>query len=574
MRGGLAKWLLAQHGPAWSFNYWAAGAPERAATTYPDDLDDTFCALGGLYLHDPKLIDAAALGKIVRLLLATESKVGGPYRTWLVGPEAAKHWRDVDVAVNANVAYFLRLAASPLPNLTHYMEQAVQRQRYASPYYPSAYPIMYYLARAYRGPAQPKLAAQILALKTPAGHWGSPLQTALMLSALHELGDTEPQPQAMSYILRAQQADGSWPAEPFWLEVRGTYSGSPELSTALILEALSAEVRAGVPAPASGADAHGDALCASIITQANQAAAALPLALRSLAVPTFRRMVAGDHNREIMLLAHFFAQSLRGPSAPSAGVLQHLGLANLYGWTAYTIYDDILDDGGDVRLLSLANTTLRWSLHEFQLAVPDAAFQGVVARTFTAIDAANAWEMLHCRFGVSGGDVSVGSLPHYGNLGKLAERSLGHALAPLGVLAARGTPPESPPAQLLLRALKHYLIARQLGDDMRDWEPDLRAGQCSFVVAMLLRQLGVQPGVHSLRTLIPAMQAEARRRTLHDVGQQVLQHIALAQANLQKSKLVVDGSPVGRLLDDLHSATNLTLREHAEAKVFLRAYNS
>ncbi len=183
IRTRLASWLLDQKSDTWSFNYWAKAAPQRATLTYPDDLDDTFCALLGLYLHDPALVPEAALGSVVRLLLATEDQVGGPYRTWLVSRDVPAVWQDVDLAVNSNIACFLEQVGSPLPNLDAYMQAAIVAGKLQSPYYPSAYPVLYYLARAYHGTARQVLMSRLYQLKHN-GRWGTPLQTALVLTAL------------------------------------------------------------------------------------------------------------------------------------------------------------------------------------------------------------------------------------------------------------------------------------------------------------------------------------------------------------------------------------------------------
>jgi hypothetical protein len=43
VRERTADWLLTQHGPQWSYNYWALDEPERKVRSYPDDWDDTSC---------------------------------------------------------------------------------------------------------------------------------------------------------------------------------------------------------------------------------------------------------------------------------------------------------------------------------------------------------------------------------------------------------------------------------------------------------------------------------------------------------------------------------------------------
>ncbi|HVX56564.1 MAG TPA: hypothetical protein VHA37_02425, partial [Candidatus Saccharimonadales bacterium] len=45
IRRPLAKFLLQQRDANWSFNYWTRQSPDRLTQPYPNDLDDTFCAL-------------------------------------------------------------------------------------------------------------------------------------------------------------------------------------------------------------------------------------------------------------------------------------------------------------------------------------------------------------------------------------------------------------------------------------------------------------------------------------------------------------------------------------------------
>jgi plasmid stability protein len=576
LRNPLAGWLLAQKSASWAFNYWAADAAERQTMPYPDDLDDTFCALIGLYRHDRTLIDAEALGRIVRLLLAAENKVGGPYRTWLVPPGADAVWQDVDLAVNSNIAYFLQLVAQPLPNLTACMDAAITAERYTSPYYPSPVPLWHYLARAYHGRQTAQLKRHIL----QAGHsgtWGSPLHTALAIRALRQLGEPAPA-SALHYLHRTQQPDGSWPAETYCLDPArdGTqyYSGAASLTTAFVLAALSVPPTASRRAPPpdhEALDLHG-----TITRDAGAAFQALPgSTLRSYARATLRRMVRGDHNREIALLPLFVARSLQNVPRPPQKLLCSLGLANLYGWAAYTIYDDFLDASGDIRLLPVANVALRKSHQQFLNAVPGGrAYRTFVHDIFNRIDAANAWEATHCRFVVHGKQISLGHLPRYGGGAQLAERSLGHALPAIAILAHADISPDDERAQALLAALKHYLIARQLGDDLLDWQADLYAGTCTFVVAALLRGAGVAPGTYPLAKLVPRLHREFTRSTLPATSKAIRRHTAAARRLLASSTVIATGTPIAKLVDHLEQLAAQQIQTQKDTQAFLRSYNS
>ncbi|HSW66257.1 MAG TPA: hypothetical protein VLI54_03925 [Bacillota bacterium] len=576
VRADIAAWLLRQRSKAWSFNYWAANAPERNTLPYPDDLDDTFCALLGLRLHDAALVPEAALGCAVRLLLATETKVGGPYRTWLVEADAPAVWQDVDLAVNSNIACFLEQVGSPLPNLTAYMQSALVNGTLRSPYYPSEYPLLYYLARAYRGTARQTLVTRLLQLQHN-GYWDTPLQTALALTALHRLGELAPHQDAVMYLRGQQLPDGSWPAEGFCFDPaqkgKQYVNGSAALTTAFVLEALVCS-RPAKPeyidrVPMEGGGELEQRIRGQAATQSSQ----LPTVLRVELEALLSGLMRGSDGQEVMLLPSLFARSLRKPPNIRQATLVELGLANVYGWLAYTVFDNFLDDEGTPRQLPAALTALRQSVASFWRARPkDQAFQAVVGSMFNTIDAANAWELRHCRFVVGDGNITIGRLPDYRPAARLFERSLGHALTPIAVLAAAGYSPSSPQTGHVVRAFQHYLAARQLNDDLHDWEQDMSRGQVSYVVAGILRELQVAPGDYALVTLVPRMRTRFWNHTLLNICDVVVRHTKQARRELRLSGACRDDSPLHELLNRLDATAARTRTEQSGAEAFLAAY--
>ncbi|HEY1074481.1 MAG TPA: prenyltransferase/squalene oxidase repeat-containing protein, partial [Patescibacteria group bacterium] len=212
----LVSFLLSQKTPSGSFNYWDRNDPITQTLPYPDDLDDTFCALAALHRANKKGTNGKTLAQAVTLLALTEIKEGGPYKTWLVPDNAAAVWHDVDPAVNSNIAYFLSLQEVELVSLVELTENAIQSANYTSPYYPNEYPLFYFISRWYRGRLLTSLADAILSRQLSDGSWGSPLKTALALTSLLRL--TLPVPkihQAVSFLCKTQNSDGSWEAEGF-----------------------------------------------------------------------------------------------------------------------------------------------------------------------------------------------------------------------------------------------------------------------------------------------------------------------------------------------------------------------
>lgn len=580
VRARAAGFVRAQAGPQGSYNYWAKRVKERRSLPYPDDLDDTFCALAALYSHDPAMVDASVLARATKLLLATESAVGGPYRTWLVSADSEPIWLDIDIAVNANVAYFLTLLESPLPKLTSFLDDAVRAGvgKLRSPYYPSAYIPAYYIARGYNGRQQSELIKILRGLLERAG---TELETALCVSSLARLGVTTGLDKAIGVLLDAQGVDGAWPVAAFCLDPaldgQAYYNGAPALTTAFVLEALQLHSRTSNE-PGSLVEKHGARLSsgndAVILKMAEDQCRSLGPDLRAAIRKLLRLIAKSKNGPEITGLASSFRESLEKPPRRLPNdFVEKLGLANLYGWLAYTIYDDFLDEEGKPELISVANVAMRRSLDNYFQALPsDTAFHRLVRQTFDTIDSANAWELAHCRFAVRGKRLVVGTLPGYGNLSKLAERSIGHALSPLAVLAAAGQGPDTAAARNLLKAFRHYLIARQLNDDAHDWPEDLQNGHITAVVARLLAEMKIKPGEHAIDDLLSAGRPQFWRSTLPGVCQLMRRHVRLSRQALKAAAVLKPDNAVARLLDNLDKSIDDTLAQQGQAETFLKHY--
>ncbi|HUC89895.1 MAG TPA: hypothetical protein VMR45_03770 [Patescibacteria group bacterium] len=570
IRQRLACWLNGQKSGIWSFNYWSKQSPERKTSPYPDDLDDTFCALIGLYMHDPKLVDASALGNIVKLLIANESQVGGPYRTWLAPEDSPDIWLDTDLAVNSNIACLLRIVAQPLPNLDKMLERAIDNRCFGSPYYPSSLPVLYYVARAYRGQKQQALAQYIASLD-----WDTPQKCAIAISAANKLGGVS-DPRKIRALLDTQRPDGSWPAEAFCYEPerlgRPYYYGAPALTTALAIEALSCQEHRQAAKQPRAANSQAKNY-KKLLFLAKQELSRLGDSLRVRSTATVDFMAKSDTTKEILLMPQLFAGSLSKLPEISEETFAQLSMASLYGWMAYTIYDDFLDGEGEPELLPVANVALRDSLEAFERAIPgDSAFQRQVRCTFDTIDNANSWEVTNCRCPVTKNTITIGRIPRYGAGHNLADRSLGHTLTPQAIMVLSGQSLSSTKTASVQSGLCHYLIARQLLDDAHDWEDDVRNGHISYVVAAILLGLHLKPGTYQLDDLVPKLQHQFWHHTLQKTCNHIEQHLNSARQKFDQSQLIKPESPLISLLDKLSTTVKHTRAEQDQAEDFLKAY--
>ncbi|MDD3003090.1 MAG: hypothetical protein PHS06_04470, partial [Candidatus Shapirobacteria bacterium] len=458
----LVDFLLSQKSDYWSFNYWKRQAKESKRMPYPDDLDDTFCALSGIYKYDSKLIDGAAMAKIVTLLTTMEKKEGGPYKTWLVSESVDEAWKDVDLAVNSNIGYFLSLQEIELENINKLIKLAIEKKDLISPYYPSIYPIVYFISRFFFGKTECKKLVKIILMKKNDDNWGNPLDTALAISALLNLGmDPKKVRSSINYLIKNQKKNGSWKTSAFCIDPainRETYyAGSMALTTAFCVEALNKYFLKTVSNLVQKKDKVADEIHQEILQIANNRTKFLS------------KIPERNCKKSITLLPYIFYKSLgKNGEKVSKKLIVQCGLANLYGWIAYTIYDDFLDGDGDKKTLSMANVCLRELALIYNSILPKTDFADVFNKTMDEIDVANYWEVVNC--------YDDRKLPNYGDYFQLAKKSLGHALGSVAILYSLGFNKNSPEVKNVWSFFKHYLISRQLNDDAHDWEDDLKKG--------------------------------------------------------------------------------------------------
>lgn len=576
-----AHFLLQEKNSGWSWNYWMRSSKEYTTKPYPDDLDDTFMALGALAEYNRKLVDGEALASIIPLLTNLEIQEGGPYRTWLTGKDSAEKWKDVDLAVNSNIAYFLSLMGIKLPNIERLIDDAIKNNSPASPYYPSLIPVAYFISRSYRGSYQKDLAEMVASYLENLSDAATSLEQAMSISTLINLGFAESDLDRQISRLTSTILRGSYQPYAFCIDPardnRPCYAGASSLTAAFCIEAigkysrLKSLYKGNQTEPARKiAPLH-----ENILALAKSEQIAIPSELQKIAIEQIEKTT---DEKITFTVYEFHALLKKSGSAIRAEAIQQLSLANLYGWMAYTIYDDFLDGEGDPLLLSAGNLFLRKLAHIYSGLEKD--IPGVwklFTETMDNIDDANVWEQKHCR-----GDEKTltlpGNLPYFRNYENLANRSMGHALGVLAQLLATGYLPGSSEYINTSEFFRYYLIARQLHDDAHDWADDLAHGRITSAGAMILSEFQEQQGglseACSLSDIMPYLQELFWNRTISVMVQKILEHINMARATRKKSKLLDEANFMEEALKELEQqALNVTAKRE-QAITFLEHYRT
>lgn len=494
------------------------------------DFDKTLCdidtravfhALAALYEYDPSLILPDTLAKCTAFLTTHELATGGPYVNALSKVQTA------DLATNISISRFIHDVGGPFPTLLSYIDANSADEVERSRYFVSAWPLRIQLAKMHR---------------------------------------------AAGVDVSDGQGDGSssqdhtpitdWAYRNPWRPSDALY-GMEALTLARNLPEAVPVPAVEITTPNTWQRPHAELVRRAMTYYDNTAVTAgMQRALS--------RVARADRSYEIGLLALRFAPSLKDKQ-PSKDTLEDLGIANLYNWAAYTIYDDILDDDAESSQLPIANIALRRSVQLFSKAVPIDSYKSIVHEIFNTVDAANIWELAHCRFPVHNDTISINSLPDYDRLQNLYGRSLTHSLPVIGTLIAAGVPSESDMLTAVTNAFKQYLIVRQLSDDLHDWQEDLEEGHMSFVVSSLLRHAHVMPGNYALHTLIPNLQQVYFQKTLSAIGKSMLKRSAEAHTLLRSVSLPLN-TVIDKLIDGYEQSTHRMLDEHQRMTSFLKAY--
>ena len=251
----------------------------------------------------------------------------------------------------------------------------------------------------------------------------------------------------------------------------------------------------------------------AVLTRARHTVAGyLPL-LRSLAEPLHPQWGESSFSRIVALLPYWVAElldqtlPLEGSPSPSRpDETETLALANLLGWWSHLIQDGLLDRELDpVELLPLSMALHASAVHLLTQLLPGhQSFWEAFERLSLTSSEACAWEqqrrleyLIDLDAAGPGPVDQDACAPGSTDLERLADRSSLLQLAVVAQFSLLGIEQEHPVCTALTEMLRHYAIARQIGDDRSDWAEDLQNGQLNHVSSRLARRMLASGAIES-----------------------------------------------------------------------------
>jgi hypothetical protein len=486
---------------------------------FSDNVGVNFLVFSALLEYNPEIIDGSALAKILMILTSAEAKEGGPYYSSVQKQDA-----EVDLGVNIAVAYFLSLQSVDLLELDRLIETAIESNNFESRLFASCQPVIYFISKFYKGDKKGELIVSALEEKEKAKN---NFDILFINFALDNLCREE------SAVVQAAPED-------------------PE------------EIR----------------MMRMVLETAEKRFFSLTGELKNFAMREIQRTISGNGNKQMPLMAYFFKKALgkRGMRI-SDGIIARMGLANIFFWTAFIIYDDFWDEdeAADPRILPIANFYARHYVDFFSSLLPEkTGFRVFFHKLMDGLDEANTWETTHCRAKIEGSMFFVpGKLPCYGDYEFKFRPASGHILGPVALLVSLGYGLDSAETRNLISYFRNYLIAMQINDDAHDWEEDLRRGHLSTVVVMLLEDyLEKYPAAEEMN--IDEKLQELKElfwfKTVARAAETAIRHADKSRLALKSMTVLEDIRPLDKFIIITEIVAKKALAEQKKTKDFLAVY--
>lgn len=569
----ITEFLKTQRSEGGTWNYFVKESAEYQSHRYPDDMDDTALALASIITHDSAYFDGIVTALLARTLTAVEIQEGGPYNTWITDFEKDTRWEDVDIAVNANVAYLLSLLDIELPKLTEYFDECLKANALTSRYYTSVITLLYFLSRTYNGPYKQSCIDTLESAQVE-GHWETPLETALALSALHRFGaPLEQYASAVEYLHDTSQ-NGHWEKYSLYLDNvvndSSLYHGSSALTTAFCVEALSLflqSIQSETVGPEEVAFIQEQE---SIVFDYRTQTSKLSPEFALLAERSVDEVLRQPLLCESMTLSYRFSDAYGAHSVPTE-TLHQLGLANLYGWVGYTVLDTVMDGEFDKYVLPFSVYCTRSLVALYREILPGEHYR-LVEDILNQTDRAYMQEYA-AHLPVHEQRVSIEYLPARESI-PTYQKSLGHALPALALLLLEDYPLEG---EIVLHArtfFEEYLHLHQYSDDAHDIIEDLATGQLTQTLHDTLTEYKKQYPHASTIHVVEDETAllEVFWRDVFPRLYDSMKHSAKKATKALRGLPLVDASYFTRLIDDLVEQQEKALKERAYMYQFLSAY--
>ena len=304
-------------------------------------------------------------------------------------------------------------------------------------------------------------------------------------------------------------------------------------------------------------------------------------ALRERAKSAIEKTIRSNRDKQMSLMAYYTKVSLgkSGESIPDE-LVADIGLANIFFWTAFIIYDDFWDrdEAADPRLLPIANIFARHYIDFFIALSDDKEFRPFFHDLMDKLDGSNAWEVENCRAKIEENIFYIPTtLPDFGDYENKYRPASGHILSSVAILTQFGKELKTEDWGNIISYFKHYLIAMQLNDDAHDWEEDMQRGRLSTVVTLLLSDLkksGWKKQTIDLHADLPEIRKIFWFTTMPQYVKIVLSQTDISRKALRSISIIEEPNLLERIITTTENVARQAERESIDSGALLKEYTN
>lgn len=292
-------------------------------------------------------------------------------------------------------------------------------------------------------------------------------------------------------------------------------------------------------------------------------------------IKTLKITAKNNPDKQMLLMPFYFYKSLDLKLNKKRNeLITKLGLINAYFWTAFIIYDDFWDEDEKAKpsLLPLANLMSRELINfYFSFFRSYEGYNKYLTNLFSKADGANYFETKNCHFlkpiKTTPLDLEKIKLVDYNDYEIKFLPVATHLLGSLAMMAELDFKINDKKIKNLENFFRHYLIARQLNDDLHDFKEDLKRGHLSPAVNETLREAKAQ----ELNSINEEDLAKIFwLKTLKTLAKRIIKEIDIAEGELKKIKIIKNPELLLKFCRLSKNSALKALKEREESLAFIK----
>lgn len=431
--------------------------------------------------NDKDSITSSELIEIIIKLTSLESKEGGPYFL----PEDRSQ---IDLGLNIVIAYFLKTQRIALPSLNELIYDAIRNDDFKSKYFLNENYLIYLVSKISKTRHRARL-IRIIRNRMNSKE-NDYFDRLLLISSLLNLNHKKNLKKEIKGLIREKdQLDMEFDI----LEDNGEIVRTP-LSTNyasysnLLHSYRRTDTKIYINSKFLSMSMEEKSFLRKMLIFSKEMLGSYSAGFKEAAIDEIKRTILKNKNKEMFLTSFYFNKSLKNERniLPDDEIAK-LESLNIFFWNSFIIYDNFWDQDKiqDPKLLPVANAYARLHYDSFsQIFRNDKVFFDDLMKK---IDDSNLWEITNCRAKIFDSHLIIPTnIPDFGDYSNKFYPSSAHMLGSLAILSKLGYSLRSPQGMNTIDFFRNHLIARQICDDICDWEKDIKQGHLSTATALLI----------------------------------------------------------------------------------------